>query len=62
MSLLNLEKRRMKIDNTDFREFSYSKGDVTLKFTLRTDIKGQLKDFLECLREAEKELEKEINL
>ena len=43
------------------KEFSYSKGVCSLKFTLRIDVKNELKDFLECLQVAQKEVEEEIN-
>lgn len=39
------------------RDFSYSKGDVHLNFTLRVDIKTQLRDFLEILKTAVIEVE-----
>lgn len=42
------------------RTFSYTKGEVNLNFTLRTDIKQQLKDFLELLEIAVKEVKEEI--
>ena len=36
------------------------KGGVTLDFTLRVDVKTELKDFLECLQAAVNEVEREI--
>ena len=45
---------------TENKNFSYSKGNVTLSFNLRTDIKDQLKDFLELLKEGVKDVEKEL--
>lgn len=39
------------------RDFSYQKGDVHLNFTLRVDIKTELRDFLECLKAAVVELD-----
>jgi hypothetical protein len=45
---------------TTSRQFSYQKGEVSLNFGLRTDIKTQLKDFLELLKVATKEVEEEI--
>jgi len=42
------------------RNFSYSKGVCNLSFTLRTDVKIELKDFLELLKVAVKEVEEEL--
>lgn len=42
------------------RVFSYSKGDVSLTFTLRTDINIQLKDFLELLESAVVDVKEEL--
>jgi len=53
--------RKIKTDNKTNKTFSYLKGDVKLNFTLRIDIKTELKDFLEILKVAQKEIEKEIN-
>ena len=55
-------KKILKTNNTTSKNFSYSKGNTNLSFNLRTDIKGELKDFLELLKVAQKEVEKEINL
>lgn len=54
------EKYYVKKEHETMKNFSYSKGGVVLKFTLRVDIKKELKDFLELLREAEKGVEGEI--
>ncbi len=52
---------RVKIDNKINKIFDYSKGKVRLSFSLRTDIKDQLKDFLELLKIAIEEVKEEIN-
>lgn len=52
---------QLKQNHSTNRNFEYSKGDVSLKFSLRTDTKNQLKDFLEILKVAIKEVEEEIN-
>ena len=52
---------KLKIDNKVNKTFSFQKGDVSLNFTLRTDIKTQLKDFLECLKVAQKEVQEELD-
>ena len=51
---------RIKTNNIVRKDFNYSKGKVTLSFSLRTDIKHELKDFWELLREAKREVEKEL--
>lgn len=39
------------------KEFSFSKGNCTLSFTLRVDNSSELKDFKSCLEEAIKDIE-----
>lgn len=51
---------KVKRNNTAHKNFEYSQGKCTLKFILRTDIKQELKDFLEILKIAEKEVEEEL--
>jgi hypothetical protein len=53
-------KKILKTNNTTSKNFSYSKGNTNLSFNLRTDIKVELKDFLELLKVAQKEVEKEM--
>jgi hypothetical protein len=43
--------------HTDARTFTYSRNNTNLSFTLRTDIKQELKDFLELLKNAVVEVE-----
>lgn len=52
--------KSVKINNTTTKAFSYSKGNVSLNFTLRTDIKGDLKDFADILKVATLEVDEEI--
>ena len=52
--------KEIKTNSTTNRNFSYQKGEVSLSFSLRTDIKNQLKDFLELLNVALLEVKKEI--
>lgn len=54
------EKKILKTNNTTSKNFSYSLGEVTLAFSLRTDIKQQLKDFTELLKVAAKEVSEEL--
>jgi len=51
---------KVKQNNTEQKNFSYTKGKCRLNFTLRTDIKTELKDFLELLKVAQKEIEQEL--
>ena len=53
--------KKVKTNNTIQKNFSYSKGRVSLNFSLRTDIKQELKDFIELLKIAQEEVNKEIN-
>lgn len=45
---------------TENKNFSYEKGNVSLKFGLRTDIKAEMADFLDLLKEAIGDVEKDI--
>lgn len=50
----------MKTKNTTSKSFSYSKGKVSLDFTLRTDMKQEIKDFLEILQRSIDDVKEEI--
>lgn len=56
-----MENKIVVKNNTINKNFSYRKGNVQLEFSLRTDIKQQLKDFLELLKVAVTEVQEEIN-
>lgn len=58
---MNIFKNTIKKDTTDTRAFSYSKNKVQLNFSLRTDIKSELKDFRELLLQAVEDINKELN-
>jgi hypothetical protein len=58
MSWIN--KKELKINNTSIKNFSYAKGKCNLNFSLRTDVKDDLKDFLEILEVSLKEVREEI--
>lgn len=45
---------------TQSRQFAYQKGGVSLSFSLRTDIKQEMKDFVECLEAAITDVKEEI--
>jgi hypothetical protein len=58
MSWIN--KKALVSNSSTNRNFSYSKGKVSLAFTLRTDIKDELKIFKELLEVAILEVKEEI--
>lgn len=53
-------KNTIRTENTTSKDFNYMLGDVNLKFSLRTDIKQQLKDFKECLVRAVEDVDNEL--
>ncbi len=58
---MNIFKNTIKKETTDTRAFTYSKNKVQLNFSLRTDIKSELKDFRELLLQAVEDINKELN-
>lgn len=60
------QKRALERSGVRNRTFSYSigrqgeKGFVQLNFTLRTDIKDELKNFLQCIEASVLDLKEEI--
>ena len=54
-------KNIIKSESTTSRAFDYSYGNVTLKFSLRTDIKTDMKDFLVLLEKAVSDVKEELN-
>lgn len=54
------EKRLILKQGKRQRIFSYSLGECKLEFTLQTDMKTQLKDFLELLSIAYDEVAEEL--
>lgn len=54
------EKQVMKTNHSQQKQYSYSYGNTTLNFTLRTDIKSEMKDFLLCLNQAVAEVEADL--
>lgn len=53
-------KKILQRDQSQSKSFSYKKGNVSLNFTLRIDIKQDLKDFKDCLIAAVDDVETEI--
>lgn len=55
------DKRNITSTNhVETKQFAYSRNGVNLSFSLRTDIKQELKDFLELLQVAAQEVEREL--
>lgn len=52
---------KVKSNNTTNKQFSYSKGTVSLKFGLCLDNKSEVLDFLDCLKAAVLDVESEKN-
>ena len=57
---MNIFKNIVKKETVDTRAFTYSKNKVQLNFSLRTDIKSELKDFRELLLQAVEDINKEL--
>jgi len=57
--IMNIFKK-IETNNTTFKNFSFSKGVVSLNFTLRNDVKTELKDFSELLKVAQEEVLEEL--
>lgn len=55
-----IRKTTVQNNSTTSKNFSYTKGEVSLNFNLRTDTKTQLKDFKELLKVALEEVNEEI--
>jgi len=58
---MNIFKNTIKKETTETRAFTYSKNKVQLNFSLRTDIKSEMKDFRELLLQAVEDINKELN-
>lgn len=56
MSIFKPFKRNNKVT----KDFDYSQGDVSLRFSLRIDVKKEMKDFVELLKVAIQEVEEEL--
>ena len=56
----NPVKGLLRSEHIQRREFSYAIDDVTLNFTLRTDVKVELKKFSKLLEQAVKDVNEEI--
>jgi len=55
-----IRKTTVQNNTTTSKNFSYTKGNCSLDFILRTDIKTELKNFKELLEVAILEVNKEL--
>ena len=56
----NIQKQILKREHIERKTFSYAFGTCKLEFSLRTDIKQELKDFLVCLEAGAEEVKAEL--
>lgn len=54
------DKKILQREQQENRTFNYTKGNVRLNFTLRVDIKQEMKDFIECLEAALSDVNKAL--
>lgn len=54
------QKTLLIASNEEKKTWNYAKGTVNLNFTLRVDIKQQMKDWLEILDRAKADVEEEL--
>lgn len=54
------QKPILKSDPSTSKNYSYELGTVALRFSLRTDIKGDMKAFLEILAQATADITKDL--
>lgn len=60
MSFLTKKQKGIESSSVTTRQFRYSLNGCTLDFTLRNDIEGQLRDYVELLKRAQKDVEAEL--
>ena len=56
-----IKKSIVQNNSTTIKNFDYKKGNVNLTFSLRTDIKTDLKDFAELMKIATLEVNEELD-
>ncbi len=54
------QKPTLKTTPTTTKNYAYELGTVALRFSLRTDIKGDMKAFLEILSHAMADINKDL--
>jgi len=55
-----MDEKKLIINNSLVKNFSYTKGEVSLVFSLQIDTKEKLIDFKSCLEIALEEINEEI--
>lgn len=50
----------MQVNNIQRKQFDYTLGPINLNFTLRTDVKSELKAFRELMERATKDIDAEL--
>jgi len=55
-----MDEKKLIINNSLVKNFSYTKGEVSLVFSLQIDTKEKLIDFKGCLEIALEEISEEI--
>lgn len=51
----------LKRDNVEKKDYSYTLGGVSLSFTLRSDTKEQMKNFLKLMEAAKVDINKQLD-
>lgn len=57
---MSIFRKQLKENHNLMKNFDYSKGDTSLKFTLRVDMDNQLRDFRELLIKAVDDINDEL--
>jgi len=55
-----MDNKEIRVSNTESRNWEYQKNGCILKFVLRTDIKDEMKTYIELLRMAADSVEEEL--
>lgn len=56
-----MPKEFLQRNHAESKDFKYTKGKMSLSFVFRTDIKRDMKDFLECLEAAVDGVKEQLN-
>ena len=51
----------VKRNNVERKEYSYQLGNITLKATLRSDVKEEMKNFLKLMEAAAVDINKQLD-
>lgn len=58
--MINKDKKVLQKSSNESKSYQYQKGNVSLNFTLRSDIKQEMKDFIEILKAGIKDVEEQL--